>query len=202
MPTSPPQVLVADERPEAGFAEIPRQRVAAGAGHLVDDHHLRPVDGFRWARPVVALAGDDLAHDRALQVIDDVVGELAAFVEALVDDHGFFAHLRKEVAVEAGVAAASSIGHVHVGHAASRGLIDLAAIALDPGKVAQALFAFDGHHGHLARVLAIWICADLQHDLLAGGFLEKAVDIVGRMQFAVVYGKNVVTCFDVDSRAV
>ena len=45
---------------------------------------------------------------------------------------------------------------------------------------------------------AVWICADLQHDLLAGSFLEKAVDVVGRMQFAAVYGENVVACFDVD----
>src|SRR5208337_1786179 len=59
----------ADERAHAGFTEIPRQRVAAGAGHLVDDHHLRPVDRFRWARPVVAFPGDNLAHERALQVV-------------------------------------------------------------------------------------------------------------------------------------
>src|SRR5580765_5143293 len=36
----------ADERTDAGLAEVPGQRVTAGPGHLVDDHHLRPIDRF------------------------------------------------------------------------------------------------------------------------------------------------------------
>src|ERR1017187_5784183 len=44
--------LFADQRADAGFTEIPRQGIAAGTRHFVDDHDLGPVNRFRWARPV------------------------------------------------------------------------------------------------------------------------------------------------------
>src|SRR5258708_1742986 len=74
--------LLADQLANAGFAEIPGQSIATGTGHLVDEHDLGAVDRFRRTKPVVAFAGDDLAHQRTAQVVDDVVGEFAALLDA------------------------------------------------------------------------------------------------------------------------
>src|SRR5450631_1934795 len=41
--------LFADQRTDAGLAEVPRQGIAAGTGHFVDDQDLGSVDRFRWA---------------------------------------------------------------------------------------------------------------------------------------------------------
>src|SRR5262245_29644716 len=38
--------LLPYQRPNTSLAEIPRQRIAAGAGHFIDDHHFRPIDGL------------------------------------------------------------------------------------------------------------------------------------------------------------
>src|SRR6202451_409321 len=190
---------LADERADAGFAEIPRQGVAAGSRHFVNHHHLGAVDGFGWAGPVVAFAGDALAHQRTLQIIDDVVGELAAFIEALVDDCAFFADLRKEIPVEAGVACATGIWNVNVGDAATGSLIDFAAIVFDPCEMAEIFFALDGNDRDFAGIFAVGTWGDSQDNLLPGGFFEETVDGVGGVQGAAVDGDDVVAGFDVDA---
>src|SRR5216684_6323027 len=91
----PSPCSLSHERPDARFAEVPRQRVAAGAGHFIDDHHLGSVDGFRRARPVVALAGNDFAHQWTAEVIDNVISKLPAFIKAFVDDGSFLPNLRE-----------------------------------------------------------------------------------------------------------
>ena len=53
---------------------------------------------------------ETIAHQRPAQVIDDVVGDVAAVVEALVDDRRFLADLREVIAVEIRVAAAAVSG--------------------------------------------------------------------------------------------
>ena len=140
----------ADEWADAGFAEIPGQRIAAGAGHFVDDHDLGAVDGFGRAGPIVAFASDDLAHHGPAEVFDDVVGELSTFVEALVDDGALFPNLRKEVAIEAGVTGASGVGDVDIGDAASGSLIDTATIIFDPGEVAKIFFTLNRNDSNVA----------------------------------------------------
>src|ERR1035438_369728 len=107
------------------------------------------------ARPVVAFAGHHFAQDGPSQVVDDVVGELAAFVKALVDDHRFFADLREEVAIEAGITSAGGVGHIDVGHAASGCLVNGAAIAFNPRPMAQILLAINRHYSDLTRVFTI-----------------------------------------------
>ncbi len=88
---------------------------------------------------------------------------------------------------------------MNVGDAAAGGFVDAAAVVFDPGKMAQMFFALDGNDGDLAGILAVWIRADFEHDLLAGGFFEEAVDVVGGVQIAAVDGKDVVSGFDVDA---
>src|SRR5205807_6599597 len=87
--------FLADERAEARFAEVPRERVAARPGHLVNQHHLRPVDRADRVRAVFALARRDATHRWATQVVNDVVGDVAAAVEALVNDDGLLVRLRE-----------------------------------------------------------------------------------------------------------
>src|ERR1017187_6860220 len=106
----------------------------------------------------MAFTSNHLAHQGTAKVVDNVVGELAAFVEAFVDDGAFLAHLRKEIAVEAGVASAGGVGHVDVRDAASGGLMDAAAIALDPGEMVAFVEAFvdDGAFlAHLRKEIAV-----------------------------------------------
>ena len=83
-----------------------------------------------------------VAQQRAPQVIDDVVGDVAAAVVALIDDGGFLADLRKVVAVEIRITAGVGVGQVDVGHAAAGQFVHLAAIVFDPGVVAQARFRY------------------------------------------------------------
>ena len=40
--------FLANQLADAGFAEIPGQRVSTGTGHFVNDHYLRPENRFRW----------------------------------------------------------------------------------------------------------------------------------------------------------
>src|SRR5207244_6208170 len=99
-PDQPAPRADADQRPEAGLAEEPRQGIAARAGHLVDDHDLRSVDPLRGLHHVLALARSVDHLGRALQIVHDVVGDGAAVVEALVEDDGLLADLGEEVTVE------------------------------------------------------------------------------------------------------
>ncbi len=46
---------------------------------------------------------------------------------------------------------------------------------------------------------AVGICADFEHDLLARGLFEKAVDVIGGVQIAAVHGENVISGLDVDA---
>src|SRR5579872_4476250 len=191
--------FLSDERADGSFAEVPWQGVPAGARHFVDDQDFRAIDRFRRAGPVVAFAGDDLAHHWTAQLLDDVVGKLTAFVEALVDDGGILPDLREVIAIEAGIAVACGVGDVDVSDSASSGLFDAAAIALDPGEVAKAFFALDGNDGDVAGALAVGIRANFQYDLLARRFFEETVDVVGSVQVAAIHREDIVPDFDVDA---
>ena len=73
--------------------------------------------------------------------VDDVVGEQAAVVVALVDDGAELVRLGEEVAVEARVAAPGGVGQVDVGEPSAAQPVDGAAVVLDPGAVAQVALA-------------------------------------------------------------
>ena len=70
MPTRPPQVRLPTSGPSAGFAEVPGHGIAAGAGHLVDDHHLGPEDRSGGLGEVVAFAVVTRLMSGRLQVVD------------------------------------------------------------------------------------------------------------------------------------
>src|ERR1700692_4522587 len=120
-------------------------------------------------------------HYRPPQIINDVVGELPAFVKAFIDDRRFLPHLREKVTIETGIASAPGVGHVDISYAAIGGLIHRAAIAFNPRQVSQTFLTVNWHDRDFASILAIRIYADLQYHLLPCCLLEKAVNVVRRV---------------------
>ncbi len=66
------------------------------------------------------------------EVLDNVVGDVAAVVETLVDDHALLVDLREVVAVEVGEAAVSGVGQVHIAQFAVGKLVDHCFVMVDP----------------------------------------------------------------------
>ncbi len=163
---------LAHQRAQAELAEHPGQEVAAGAGGLVDDHHLGAEDRRVRRADRLAVAGRPVAHQRPAQQLDVVVGHLAAAVEPLVDDDRLLVGLGEEIALEVGVARAGRVGHVDVGDPALGSLVDLAEVALDPGPVPQRALVGDRLDDDGAGAGAVGLGADLELDALADGPLE------------------------------
>ena len=61
------------------------------------------------------------------------------------------------------------------------------------------MFRLDGDNGDIARASAVWIWTDVQHDLVAGGSFEEAVDVVGGVQIAAVDGEQILAFLHIDA---
>ncbi len=186
----------ADERPELLLTEIPRQRVAARPGELVDQHHLRAVDRERRIEKRFAVAR---LYDRerlTLEIVDDVVGDLAAVIETLVEDDALLSDLREEIAIEVREPAVARIRKIHVRELSAAELVDFAPVALDPVVVAEIGLARDRHDGHVARALARRRRTDADDDLFAGRLLESGVHVVVRRQVAALHGEQILAGAD------
>ena len=120
VPTSPPHVRVPTIGPILRRWNIVRQRIAAGARRLVDDHHLRAEDSRGRRRDDLAVALREVAHRFAIELVDDVVGDLSALIVPLVDDRALLLLLRVVVAREVGVSAAAGIRQPDVGELSAR----------------------------------------------------------------------------------
>ena len=108
---------------------------------------------------IVAVAHRPVADERPAQHVDVVVRDLAAAVEALVDDDGVLVRLRIEVALEIGVAGLGGVGHVDVRDAPAGCRVDLLQVPLDPVAIAQRGFVLDRHDLHGARAAAVGVGA-------------------------------------------
>ena len=126
--------------PIAGFAEVPGHGIAARTRKIIDDHRFRSVNGLLGFGVGLALPGHDQAHHRPVQVVDDVVRQLAAAVEAFIEHRALLAHLGKIIAIEIGISGARRVGQINVGQLAAAEFVHLAAIAFDPCEVAQRRF--------------------------------------------------------------
>src|SRR6266567_3948165 len=93
-----------------------RHQVAAGAGHLVDDHYLRPPDSSRGTGERITISRDviEITVEVALQHVDDVIGRRAAPVETLIDDRAFLILLREVVTIEAGIAGLPRVRQIDI----------------------------------------------------------------------------------------
>ena len=132
-------------------------------------------------------------------MLDVVVGDLTAAVEPLVDDDGFLAGLREEVAFEVLIAGPRCVRHVDVGDAALGPFVNLVEIALDPGTVAERGLVGDRLDHDVATSRAVGVGADLELDPLAGGALERAVDLAVGLDLLAVDRKQEVAGLDVDA---
>ncbi len=177
----------------------PRQQIAAGAGSLVDDHHLRSLDRRQRRFEVAAVAHGPVADHRTAEDVDVVVGHAAATVVALVDDDGVAVGLREEVAFEVGIAGAGGVRHIHVRNAPVGGLGDFAKVAFDPIAVAQVPLVVDRDDLDDARAAAVSVRSDGQLDDTSRRLFEAAVEVLGVFEIATIDGQQVLTCFHIDA---
>ena len=203
MPTSPPQVRVPDQGADAHLAEHVGQHVAARAGHLVDEQHLRAPDGGvgRGERLAVAHRVVEVAQQLAVHDVDHQVGDGAAVVVALVDHGALLVLLGEVVAHEGGIAAVAGVRYPDVGELAAGQLVDAAAVVLDPGPLAQRFLVGDGHDGHLARALQFGFVVERQDRLAVGLAVEQAVGAHVRRELDAVDREQEVADARVDAGA-
>ena len=93
---------------------------------------------------------------------------------------------------EALLAADRGVGQVQVADLAVGELVDLAAVVLHPGVVAQVGLAGDGHDRDLAAVLAVGVGPTLKHHLLADLVLQQAEGVRRGRQLDAVDRQQVV----------
>ena len=155
MPTSPPHVRTPTSGPIFGVLEEPRQRVAARARHLVRDHHLRAVDRLLRERSMSSPSRVGRAHRGVhCRMFDDVVGDLAAVIEALVEDDGVLADLREVVAIEVRRGRLPRCRECTRNRRLPRdSSVDLLAIVLHPAAQPQRRLGAHGHDRDLARAV-------------------------------------------------
>src|SRR6185312_10557055 len=139
---------LAHQRADVVHLEVPRQRIAARAGELIDDHDLGPENRLRRHHRHATPAGHVDAHGPLLQLLDDIVRDQAAVVVALIDDDALLVDLGEEVAVEIGEAAPGGVGQVDIAELAAAEASHGACVTLYPRRIAQlplARYGFDGH---------------------------------------------------------
>src|SRR5262249_29551066 len=159
------------------------------SGQLVYQHRLWSVDRSKRRRDVAALSKVDEVEKRPVQVLDDVVRKRTASIEPLVDHRAVFLGLGEEIAVEAGVAAASGVEHINVGKLASAQLVDLATIPFNPIEVAQRYFVVHRDHRHFSRTRSVRIWPDLDYDLFTGSRFKERIDVVGPSNIPAAHSK-------------
>src|SRR5436309_9273846 len=171
-----------------------RHQVAAGAGHLVDDHYLRPPDSSRGTGERITISRDviEITVEVALQHVDDVIGRRAATVETLIDDRAFLILLREVVTIEAGIAGLPRVRQIDISELAVRKSFDLPSIRFHPGAGAQCLFSCDRHHDHMARSFQRRLVVDSKRSLPIRGAIEKTIDVVRCFQFDAIDRQNIV----------
>ena len=90
-PYQPAPGALADERSDVALAEQPGHRIAARAGIFVDDHGLGPEDRFLRSGEGLSGARHEEIRERPAEIVDDVIGDLAAAIETLIDNRAFLA---------------------------------------------------------------------------------------------------------------
>src|SRR5204863_2759553 len=118
----------ADQRSQAGLAEIIGKGVAARSAPAVDEHHLGTKVGDLRKLPVDAIAHRPERERLTVQELNKTIGNLAAAVEALVDNHSVLIELRGELAHKLGLSVEARARNVHVTHATAAQLIDALAV--------------------------------------------------------------------------
>ena len=189
----------ADERAEARFAEVGRERVAPRAAPPVDQHDLRSAVGH--GRPLLAraVAHGPVREHRPVQQLDEPIGNLAAAVPALVDDQPVLLPLRHELADQLVLRVDAGALHVDVAHLAAGRLVDDLAPFFNPVAEPELDLARQALHDDLPRVGGRRRRADREHDRLVAEPLERRPGIRFRVDRHAVDGQDVLACRDVDT---
>ena len=106
------------------LAEIIRQGVAARSRGFIDHHDFRTVDAGHWRRGFRSVAKHKVAHQLAIQFVDDVIRDHAAVIVAFIDDRAVFVLLGVIVASKRRISGARCIRQPHVRQSAARKTID------------------------------------------------------------------------------
>src|SRR6202035_877755 len=69
-----------------------------------------------------------------------------------------------------------------------------------PLKMRKAILGGNRHDGDIASGAAVGTLGDAQDRLLTRAAVEETINIVGGMQLAAVYAKQVIAFHDIDSR--
>src|ERR1700683_2104435 len=147
----------------------PWNKIASRTGVLVDQHGLRAENRLIWFVHRSAIGRVPVIPQLTLQVLNNVVRSLSPAVEPVVDNHALFADLGKEVTIETGEPAGSSIGQIYIGDPPAAQLVNFAHVVLDPIAMAQRYFLSYGDNDYLARVCPIWVRSDFERNLLIRG---------------------------------
>src|SRR5205807_9920039 len=134
MDQTTPRAL-AHQQAQLSIMEHVRHQVAAGAGHLVDDHYLRSPNSGRGTGEGITISRDviEITIKVALQHVDDVIGRRAAAVETLIDDRAFLFLLREIVAIETRISRLARVRQINVSELAVGEFFDLPSIRFNPG---------------------------------------------------------------------
>src|SRR5438132_13370862 len=133
MDQTTPRAL-AHQQAQLSIMKHVRHQVAAGAGHLVDDHYFRPPNSSRGTGERITISGDviEITIKVALQHVDDVIGRRAAAIETLIDDRAFLILLREVVTIEALITWLSRVRQVNISELAVGKFFKLKTIRFNP----------------------------------------------------------------------
>src|SRR2546430_3090478 len=108
------------------------QSITAGPGRLVNDHYFRAVDSGNWRGCRLAITLNKVTHELPLQLVHDVICNLAAVIVSLVDDRAFFILLRVIIASEVCVPRAGRVRKPDISQLPPGKLVNQPAIVFDP----------------------------------------------------------------------
>src|SRR5437016_1629481 len=137
MDQATPRAL-AHQQAQLSIMKHVRHQVAAGAGHLVDNHYLRPPNSSRGTGERITISRDviEITIEVTLQHVDDVIGRRTAAIETLIDDRAFLILLREVVTIEALITWLSRVRQINISELAIGQFFDLPTIRFNPGASA------------------------------------------------------------------
>ena len=155
--------------------EHPGEQIAAGAGGLVDDHDLRPLDGCQRSLEIAAVSHGPVTDHRTAEDVDVIVGDASPTIVAFIHDDRFTVGLREEVALEVGVSEVGGVRDIDISDPSVRGLGHLAEVPLHPVAISEGQLVFHRNDLHDARAAPVGVRPDCQLDDAAGRLLETAI---------------------------
>src|SRR5262249_12685248 len=151
------------------------------AGGFVDQHDLRAEDRAARRLEVLAVARRPHGGEWPAQMVDVIIGDLPATVEALIYNDGLLIYLREEIALEVLVAQIGGVWNIDIGHAAAGGAMHLLEVALNPIAISQGGLVGQRLDGDCTAVLAVGVRADSDFDALVGRVLKERVERCRRL---------------------